>query len=562
MQQDSQTGSETLARAPILDGADVEGLFAGQPGRDRVARVLPDWLRAQRWFAGKTREIRKASIHLLVPFSKHTAYGVVRVHYATRGSEDYAVPMCWLPDGSPLPAAHPAAVLARTANHAGFLCDATADTRFHDELYQAILSASQFEGPGATVVGMPQPQQRAGADLPSVLIAQEQSNTSIRYADRFVLKLFRKLEPGAHPDVEMARFLARPPRFANVAALAGVLELRAARTTTLGMLSAWVPHHGDAWTRVVALAENELRHDVSDSLASGQAAALHASGTAAVPRSAEASVPRHPHFSASQAIAARLGERTAALHSCLARDAADPDFTPEPLSRADCDEMLEALQRQAFATQALLRDDPQRIPQPWREAVERLFRHRPRLLERFEPLRQHRIDAVRIRCHGDLHLGQVLYQEDSNGEPDCVFLDFEGEPGRPLQARRIKSCALRDVAGMMRSLDYAAWMARRRIAAGSMEVVDDTLDSAAAWWSRTTCAAFLKSYRSALPARKARAADAGSLHIVPSAPDDFALMLDAYRFEKAMYELEYELNNRPDWVDIPLRGITEALREM
>ena len=182
------------------------------------------------------------------------------------------------------------------------------------------------------------------------------------------------------------------------------------------------------------------------------------------------------------------------------------------------------------------------------------------MLERFDWLRDRDVETVRIRCHGDFHLGQVLYRDGSNGKPDFVFLDFEGEPAIPLRMRRGKSCALRDVASMLRSLEYAAWMAHRRLWSAESGIAEATRDATTAVWGRTMGAAFLDGHRRGLQ-QATTSPGVVSVPIIPSAAREFELVLDAFCFEKAMYELTYELNNRPDWFEIRLRGLAELLGE-
>ncbi len=546
MDPKTRASGETLGEAPVVDcGAHVEHIFTVLRQPERVQILLPRWLRAQRWFAGKAREIRGASLVVAVPLSEHSVFCVMRVHYASGGPEDYAVPVCWLPQDSDSPTLSPATVLARTTNPEGYLCDATADARVHDDLFRAITGAERFDAERASVVGLPSPGARAPQPEPSQLMTQEQTNTSIRFGDRYVLKLFRKLETGTHPDVEIARFLGREPRFPHVAALHGTLELHVARpgsrsgdgqATTLAMLTQWVANAEDAWGHVVDLAEAHMRRVVTGT--AGRAVA----GTKTNAPAADPSA---------RLLADRLGERSAQLHLRLASGEGDADFAPEPTRRADLQTWLSDLGRQAHRTRAVLEDERPRIPERWRSPVERLLEQPAGLLARFDPLHTRDVDVVRIRCHGDFHLGQVLFLRDARDKPDFVFLDFEGEPARPLRERRAKSWALRDVAGMLRSLEYAAWMAHRRVSGADADVRDATLEQAASAWAREMGAAFLDTYR--------KAVGEAPVNLVPAEASDFVLMLDAFLLEKAMYELRYELSHRPDWVDIPLRGVATAL---
>lgn len=569
----ARTQERAWSHAPILDTQpEGEGLFVSAQQREQVEELMPRWLRAQRWFAGKSREIRHATLALTVPLSPQSIYSVVRVHYASGKDEDYAVPMCWLPLHSASPTLRPASVLARTKGDDGFLCDATAEPRFHAELLAAIAGDSRFRSGTRSVVGVAHGAPRHSIREPSRVMTQEQNNTSIGYGQTYVLKLFRKLETGVHPEVEVARFLGRPPRFEHVPELMGVLELRESRNdathrvTALGMLSAWMSHTADAWSHVVRLAEKALGRSAGRATSSRQTTSSRRTASSGHVGSTE--VPAAHAL----ALAERLGVRSAELHRRLASQRDDADFAPEPLTPPDREALFDGLQRQAYETRALLQRDRQRIPERWRAQVGLLVSEPRRLLRRFEALRTRNIDVERMRCHGDFHLGQVLIVANDGGEPDVAFLDFEGEPLRSFRQRRVKTCALRDVAGMLRSLDYATWVGLRRVAGPGGLIADASLESRATAWCHQLGRAFLTAYRRTLDVGAAdgpsgattagNAAENGTpARIVPREPGDFELLLDAYLFEKTMNELQYELSHRPDWVDIPLRGIAAVLGE-
>ncbi len=245
-----------------------------------------------------------------------------------------------------------------------------------------------------------------------------------------------------------------------------------------------------------------------------------------------------------------LGQRTAELHLALASDREDPAFVPEPFSELYQRSLYQSLRTSVGRTFRLLREQAGRLPDAAdREAAERLLASREVLLARFAPLLEGKIEADRIRCHGDYHLGQVLH----TGK-DFVILDFEGEPARPLSERRIKRSPLRDVAGMLRSFDYAVHASLEEQRARAL-LGPEQVGSLAGWgrrWYLESAGAFLAAYLAT-----AEAADgAGSgARIVPPDERSLGLLLEVYLLDKAIYELRYELDNRPTWARIPLVGI-------
>jgi len=237
-----------------------------------------------------------------------------------------------------------------------------------------------------------------------------------------------------------------------------------------------------------------------------------------------------------------LGRRTAELHTALASDPTDPAFAPERISQQDQRSIYQSMSGLSLRSADLLRSQLGKLPQDAREEAKQVLELEPRIASIFKKFLSRKQVTTRIRIHGDYHLGQVLYTGH-----DFVIIDFEGEPTRSLYERRLKRLALRDVAGMLRSFDYASQSALRsdQIAAGALP----RLRSWGRFWVSSVSAAFVKAYL----------ATAGTASFVPQAADDLDLQLTTMLLEKALYELRYELNMRPDWVRIPLRGILEVV---
>jgi maltose alpha-D-glucosyltransferase/alpha-amylase len=237
-----------------------------------------------------------------------------------------------------------------------------------------------------------------------------------------------------------------------------------------------------------------------------------------------------------------LGRRTAELHTALASDPTDPAFAPERISQQDQRSIYQSMSGLSLRSTDLLRSQLGKLPQDAREEAKQVLELEPRIASIFKKFLSRKQVTTRIRIHGDYHLGQVLYTGH-----DFVIIDFEGEPTRSLYERRLKRLALRDVAGMLRSFDYASQSALR-----SDQIAADAIPRLRSWgrfWVSSVSAAFLKAYLAA----------AGTASFVPQAADDLDLQLTTMLLEKALYELRYELNMRPDWVRIPLRGILEVV---
>ena len=368
--------------------------------------------------------------------------------------------------------------------------DGTGDPSFWSALLQAIGRRRTFRGLKGRMAAIPVSVRPAR--LPVSLQAGEQSNTTAVFGKRLVLKLLRRVEPGVHPDLEMVRLLAERASFRHVPPVAGYVEYRPrkGKPCTLAILGKYVKSRGDAWTHA-------LREASRGSITSYRKTAR------------------------------LLGVRVAQMHAALASAPRHPDFRPEPFTPRHRRELRDSLKRRARKSLALLRRKIERLPGPLvRKGVEVLRRTRE-IRDILGAVGRTPLRSMRIRCHGDLHLGQVL-----RTERDFVFVDFEGEPGRPLAERRRKDSPLKDVAGMLRSFHYAACTARAPRA-----------------WHEEVTSTFRSAYLDA-------AASAGFLR-----GDDAEIrtLLEAFLMDKAVYELGYELNNRPDWVRIPLRGILDLL---
>jgi maltose alpha-D-glucosyltransferase / alpha-amylase len=571
-QMREDAGAETVESVEQVPELTVAGewtaLLRGR-GKERLEAQLPAILRRQRWFGGKARELTATHLVDVAPLGRKDApamhLAVVRVEYVDGEPEEYVLALAFAEgeDAGRIAATAPTAVLAHVKGRgqrgqSGVLYDALQDdgdaTRDGAEEPAAVLLETVARGrrsrttSGELVGHRDRPLGTAAerAELRPKVLRGEQSNTSIVFGDRYLMKVLRRLEVGESPDVEIGRFLAG--RVAHVPELIGTVD-RVARggagTSTVAMVQRFVPNEGDAWVHTLDELERYAERVLTDPPHGGvpdlRRRPLELADEA-IPESAHELV--GPYLD----VAHQLGVRTAELHLALA-DGAGEDFAPEAFTtlyqRSLYQSMRNALRRGLHAADKAAGS----LPDPdARARVGQLAAREGEILDRLRTLSTTRIEGIRIRTHGDYHLGQVLW----TGR-DLVIIDFEGEPARPLGERRLKRSPLRDVAGMLRSFQYASHSALRfqeeRGAVTPDRDAYEELRGYLAAWNRWVSAGFLRGYLTT----------AGDGGIVPADREHTAILLDAFLLEKAVYELGYEMNNRPEWVDIPLTGIAEVL---
>jgi maltose alpha-D-glucosyltransferase/alpha-amylase len=385
-------------------------------------------------------------------------------------------------------------------------------------------------------------QKLSKPSMPSAIMRAEQSNTSINYGDLFILKLLRKVEEGVNLDLEIGRFLTEKTAFVHNPPVAGAMEYRRNRQepTTLGILHGFVPNQGDAWKYTLDVVNHYYETALACHLEADPAPLVHKPWTALareeLPQQAGEMIGTYLES------ARLLGERTAEMHLALASRSEDPNFAPEPFTGLYQRSIYQSMRNLTARVFQLLRSRLRHLPKEVQGEASELLDREAEVFRHFQAVLERKISAMRIRVHGDFHLGQVLH----TGK-DFIIIDFEGEPARSLSERRLKRAALRDVAGMLRSFHYAA---NYPILTQTVRPEDlSCLESWADFWQMWVSATYLKEYLDL-------ARQGGFL---PQQEEDLQVLLSALVLEKAVYELGYELNNRPDWVKLPLRGIFQLL---
>jgi len=519
-----------------------------------VPSALPEFLVKQRWFGAKARTISSVEVSDIIPFHSdglRSYFILAQVKYTSGPVDTYHIPLVPAPDGA---AQLDSSLLLRiqpgSSPEVIVLKDALTDENFLAHLLDAIATGVSLRGARGMVRAVSTPtlqslwQPSQGLLTPSLMHA-EQSNSSVVYEKRLVLKIFRRLEEGLNPDLEIGSFLAGRTWFGNVPPLAGYLEYlgEGGTRTALGLLQGYVTNQGDAWQFTLkALAEYYDRAPRSDGLVIEiPHAPLLNLWHQALPDGARQRI--GPYLDA----AALLGRRTAELHLALASAPEDHDFAPQPLSEADLRTFANSALQLLTANFDLLRRLRNGMPEHSRQDADSVLGLEEFARRRFQRLAGLKISAVVTRIHGDYHLGQVLFTGN-----DFVIIDFEGEPARPLEERRKKRSPLQDVAGMLRSFHYAAYalLLQQQSGERSTQKQLQVLGHWAQYWQKWVSATFLKTYLEV----------SGNSNFIPQDREELALLLDLYLLDKAVYELGYELNNRPSWVRIPLDGISQLLQ--
>jgi len=517
--------------------ATPHALFQGQ-ALAQLEALLPAYLQAQRWFGAKDQAIDRVTIREAVPVPAQplpTYLSILQVHLAHR-HECYLLPMALSSGDTAAPRldVHPHRAIAWVAlpgrPEPFLLHDATITPSF----WRGLLHAWQAEEEALLAAGLavtPLAEAIRTHRIEQVdIFGGEQSNSLALFDDHFCLKLYRRLEPGENPETELLEHLTRTG-FAFAPRLYGTITFRGAgHAFVLGTLQQALPVETDGWTYALAMTQHFL-----DQIAGSKApdaSAQPALDAGAAPAWLERVAPEM------LALARILGVRTAELHSTLARFEA-PDQRPRPGDPEDTAAFLQRLRDEIDLTRRMLADHPappDGVPDDdaWQHGLGRLA-----LLNPAEA------SCLTMRVHGDYHLGQVVYAAGA-----FYLLDFEGEPARSFKERRARDCHLRDVAGMLRSLEYAALSAWQDYRTQHVEADNAALSAWTLALVRWCEALLMDAYFST----------SSGLNLA-LASEQRRLFLWAYLLQKALYEVRYELSHRPAWTWLPLRGLKRLLSE-
>lgn len=545
--------------APIKLPGDWTTVFADKAKAQLEARLL-DWLPQQTWFIARSSALKQASVRRVIPLPADRLAArltTVEVEFVDGTHDIYAVPLAFVsgPAASELRVENIRSVLCNLKLADGTdaaLCDAMGNADFSAELLALIATPRRHKCPGGELHAT-----RTGSfavilgehPLPAATPSKaEQRNSSVLYGDKFILKLFRRIDPGCNPDLELGGFLT-DRAFPHVQRLAGALEFSTdeGERFTLAALNEYVPNARNAWD-YTREALGRYYERISAGLAEGLTlpaldVARGGLSTSELPAAVSAVVGTYLDS------ARRLGVRTAELHQVLASEPDDPAFAPETFSPHYARGLFQSFRNVTTHNLRALRKRLKTLPPSVATLSQRVMDCEPQILDRYRLLREHRLQARRIRCHGDYDLSQVIF----TGK-DFVLIDFEGDPALPVSERAIKRSPLRDLAGMIRSFHYAAWTGLHdHVQRGSL--APDALHTFEPWarlWYRAVSREFLRSYLETL----------GPNSPLSQPDEEFMLMLPAYLLNEAMHELGHELAHRPDWLHVPLIGVLNLLESL
>jgi maltose alpha-D-glucosyltransferase / alpha-amylase len=447
-----------------------------------LTAALPTYLPTQRWFGGRTRVVRDISLTDRIHVGR-ARLELAEVLYTEGDPETY--------------------LLTLEQNADGAVEDAFFDVDFCRFLLDAIRRRRRFRGRSGDLIALPAPRLRQlppDVDLTPQPMRREQSNTSVVFGDQLIMKVFRKIEAGINPDLEVNRYLT-DRGFPHVPALAGAVLYRGGRDriSAVAMVQELIQNQGDAWDLFV--------RELEDSPEWEEDRDLH--------------------------LARLLGQRTAEMHLALAAGVDEADFAPEPTGAMAARSVYQSVRSQITQTLQVLRRQLKSLPEALQPVAREVLGGQGAYNEQLRSLLGRRIRAARIRCHGDYHLGQLLFTGT-----DFMIVDFEGEPARPLAERRLKRWAARDVTGMLRSFQYAGEAAVARNAEETTRI-----------WAARMGEAFEGAYRELT----------WGSSFQPDDEDEYQLLRSVMLLEKTLYELRYELEYRPSWAGIPLRGLRELI---
>jgi maltose alpha-D-glucosyltransferase/alpha-amylase len=518
--------------------------------------TVRNYIQQQRWFREKSLKVRSMALRDAISIGTGDELcwiAIVELDFTDDQKATYAVPLAaaFGDEVEEINSDYPWIVLASLKNSegGGVLYDGVYSPAFRKRLLESLASQKKLKGQNGSIHiqrGRGLRGKAAIADTAenSRVLRAEQSNSAILYRDAYFFKLYRKLEPGINPDIELLQHLSEHARFKNVPAYGGSLEYQPQNGVgeALGLLMEFVPNQGDAWTYTLEAVDRYF-----ESLLEKKQELETKPPRPTKPFSTQVSdMPESFLLLADgffMEMMALLGTRTGELHLSLASEYEKPEFKPEPFSKLYQRSVYQSLRSLFRRVSSTAKKAKRGASEQTQQGIDNLLEMESEILGRFSRITEKKIQAEKIRIHGDYHLGQVLF----TGR-DFQIIDLEGEPARTLSERRLKYSAFRDVAGMLRSFHYA--ISSRFLYYVEMRPEDE--EFLRAWvstWYEWVRSAFLTAYLETV--------DGASF--VPQDTEELNTLIDVFVLEKAVYEVGYEINNRPDWIGIPLEGIRFVL---
>ncbi len=534
---------------PELAVSEWGDLFRNKAKTRLESKILPGYLNSCRWFGGKSRVIQNISIvsNIKIPVKDLPSTLItIEVNYNDGLPEIYQLPLAFTTYKKEeiLKEVPKKGLIANLelGEEEGILFDAVYNEDFRNVLFSNIRKGRKLQnGSGNIVFYHSESNNSLGkGEVHSKVLNAEQSNTSLIFNNKYFLKLYRKLDNTINPDLEITKYLTEKTNYQNSPKFVGAIEYNpdAKNIIVLGMMQDLIPNQGDAWDYT----KDSLERFFENILTSDREKKIKLPEEDLTKPLAYEELPEDLKDYLGVIFPERitlLGQRTAEMHNALAANPEEKDFEPEPFSlhyQRSLFSSLQSLTRNSFQN---LQKNLKNLPEEIRDEAKEVLDMKAEVLKCFKRVYKHKIPIMKIRTHGDYHLGQVLW----TGK-DFVIIDFEGEPARAFSERRLKRSPLRDVAGMVRSFHYAAYSSIMEEEFHQQRKEGNLEEWAESWYYYIT-RLFLQGYFEKV----------GESNFIPHDPEDFKILMETFLLEKAVYELNYELNNRPDWVLIPLRGI-------
>ena len=516
----------------VLTGG-PETIFKGRELTAFERTIIPRFIGSQRWFAGRGAKIGDVTLKDYASLKSRTGQDtfllpIIGVEVG-QDEQTYFTPLA-LDEREEESLMSYAVARVRHGRRVGLLYGAGSSPEFALSLIDALRRGDDVSTNGGSRIHfVPTGSLTDYAEVDPADVRRltaEQSNTSIAVGEHMILKLYRRLQPGRHPEVEVGRFLTEVAGFENTPALLGSVEHIAedGTPTALAILQRFVRNQGDAWSWSTETLKREL-------------------DTAALVQEDGASNIEHALVNYRQTVET-LARRTAELHLAFATPTDDPAFAAEPLTQDDVQAAADDAKRQGERAFAAMDRIMKNAPDPAREAMQALTERREECWALIDRLTRVPAGAMKTRIHGDYHPGQVLIVQR-----DVMIVDFEGEPSRPAEERRAKSSPLRDVAGMLRSFAYLTEMAAREVGRRFVGEEANRIVEMAATSREFIESAFMSTYEDV----------ARGTPIWVEDDDERRALLSLYLLAKALYEINYEADHRPEWIETPVRGVLSIL---
>lgn len=562
----SEEPTYSMAR-PLLRTVRSQGAQTAQPAEpihalsspgvhEKITHDLPEYLAKMRWFAGKSRQISECTVEASIPLEsgggRTPSYALlfVEVAFSEGKNENYLLTLAYADQQDALnivrdnPNSVISMVQADTPEY-GLYYDATVEAEFFQQMIQLLLRRREISVRNAKVsFDFHRPVKKEWLKSPPnpSLRGFEQSNTAVLFGTDFFFKLFRKIDPGISPEIEIGKYLTYEKKFSQVPALLGSISMTLKkRQFSLAVLQQNAANEGDAWSYTI----DALLHSAENMMAvTGEEHEIDISLLNALKAFDEQPEELDDVTASYRQMVGLLGQRVGEMHLAMSTPRTNDAFTPEDSTPFYQRSFYQSLRNLTEGTMSTLRQKINILSPEDRKIARSVLELEEKVLAKFGQIKRGAMKSKRIRVHGDLHLGQVLFTGN-----DFLILDFEGEPARSIGERRVKKSPLKDVAGMLRSFDYAVHYVARHDAMM-------TADPKMLWprlkrWNTAVKTSFLRRYLDVT----------SSAEFFPVDDGDFQKMLEVYLLEKALYEVAYELNTRPDWAHIPLADVSRIVQK-